>query len=84
MATNAALASNPESPILAAQGGSFLVEDRTPDEIFTPEDLTEEQRMIGQTCADWMEKDVIPKLPEILKELILLEAELDPGHRVVR
>src|SRR5688572_8769171 len=67
MATNAALASNPESPILAAQGGSFLVEDRTPEEVFTPEDMTEEQRMIGQTCADWMEKDVLPQLPKILK-----------------
>src|SRR6185436_4980966 len=67
MATNAALASTPESPILAAQGGSFLVEDRTPEEVFTPEDMTDEQRMIGQTCADWMEKDVLPQLPKILK-----------------
>ena len=67
MATNAALASNPDNPIIAAQGGSFLVEDRTPDEIFTPEDMTDEQRMIGQTCADWMEKDVLPQLPKILK-----------------
>jgi alkylation response protein AidB-like acyl-CoA dehydrogenase len=67
MATNAALASNPGNPILAAQGGSFLVEDRTPDEIFTPEDMTDEHRMIGQTCADWMEKDVLPQLPKILK-----------------
>jgi alkylation response protein AidB-like acyl-CoA dehydrogenase len=67
MATNVALASNPENPILAAQGGSFLVEDRTPEEVFTPEDMTEEQRMIGQTCADWMEKDVLPQLPKILK-----------------
>src|SRR4051812_15917498 len=67
MATNVAQAFNPESPIIAAQGGSFLVEDRTPDEIFTPEDITDEQRMIGQTCADWMEKDVLPQLPRILK-----------------
>jgi alkylation response protein AidB-like acyl-CoA dehydrogenase len=64
---NAALASNPESPIIAAQGGSFLVEDRACEEVFTPEDLTEEQKMIGQTCADWMEKDVLPQLPKILK-----------------
>jgi alkylation response protein AidB-like acyl-CoA dehydrogenase len=67
MATNAAQVFNPGNPIVAAQGGSFLVEDRTPDEIFTPEDMTDEQRMIGQTCADWMEKDVLPQLPKILK-----------------
>ena len=31
------------SPIAAASGGSFLLETRTPDEIFTPEDLNEER-----------------------------------------
>jgi alkylation response protein AidB-like acyl-CoA dehydrogenase len=67
MASNAAQALDPGNPIIAAQGGSFLVEDRTPDEIFTPEDMTDEQRMVGQTCADWMEKDVLPQLPKILK-----------------
>jgi alkylation response protein AidB-like acyl-CoA dehydrogenase len=55
-----------ESPVVAAQGGSFLIEDRAPAEIFTPEDFTDEQRMIGQTCADWMTKDVLPRLPQIL------------------
>src|SRR4051794_29723006 len=67
MATEALRAPEMQSPIVAAKGGSFLVEDRTPEEIFTPEDMTEEQRMIGKTTADWMDKDVLPKLPEILK-----------------
>src|SRR3954471_488673 len=68
MATEALRAPDQQSsPIVAAKGGSFLVEDRTPEEIFTPEDMTEEQRMIGKTTADWMDKDVLPKLPEILK-----------------
>ena len=35
------------SPIVAAAGGSFLIESRTPDEIFTPEDLSDEQRQIA-------------------------------------
>jgi alkylation response protein AidB-like acyl-CoA dehydrogenase len=50
----------------APPGGAFLLEDPAPDEVFTPEDLGDEQRMIGQTCAAWMEKDVLPRLPEIL------------------
>jgi len=33
--------------ILAASGGSFLLEDRSPNEVFTPEDLSEEQRQIA-------------------------------------
>ncbi|MEP6653359.1 MAG: acyl-CoA dehydrogenase family protein [Myxococcales bacterium] len=52
--------------VMAARGGSFLIEDRLPEEIFTPEDLSEEQTMIGQTCADWMARDVAPQLPQIL------------------
>jgi alkylation response protein AidB-like acyl-CoA dehydrogenase len=52
--------------VVAARGGSFLVEDRTPDEIFTPDDLTDEQRLIGRTTAGWMEKDVLPRLDQIL------------------
>ena len=52
--------------IIAARGGSFLIEDRKPDEVFTPEDFSDEQRMMGQTCADWMEGDVAPKLDQIL------------------
>ncbi len=39
------------SPIVAAPGGSFLLETRTPDEVFTPEDLNEEQRQIAATAA---------------------------------
>ena len=46
---------------------SFLVEDPAPSEVFTPEDLSEEHRMIGKTCADWMEKDVLPRAPAILQ-----------------
>src|SRR3954469_23539759 len=67
MTTGAHPDPEPSSPIVAARGGSFLIEERTPDEIFTVEDLTEEQRMIGNTCADWMERDVLPRLPQILK-----------------
>src|ERR1051325_11023812 len=51
--------------VVAAPGGSFLVEDRRPEEIFTPEDLTDEQRMIGHTCEEWIRRDVVPRLPEI-------------------
>ena len=61
MATNAA------DPVVAAKGGSFLIEDRTPDGVFTPEDFTEEQVMIGQTADDFMVKELVPRLPELLK-----------------
>ena len=54
------------TPVVAARGGSFLIEDRTPEEIFTVEDLSDEQRMIAETTADFMEKEMVPRIPEIL------------------
>src|SRR3977135_1308563 len=47
------------------QGGAFLIEDRTPDEIFTPEDLTEEHRAIARTADEFWRKEVEPNLDDI-------------------
>jgi alkylation response protein AidB-like acyl-CoA dehydrogenase len=61
------MATDTQAPVIAARGGSFLIEDRTPDEVFTPEDFTEEQVMIGQTADDYMDKELMPRLPDLLK-----------------
>src|ERR1700722_4401066 len=44
----------------AAAGGSFLLEERTAEEIFTPEDFTEEQRQIGETTHNFCAQEVVP------------------------
>jgi alkylation response protein AidB-like acyl-CoA dehydrogenase len=46
-------------------GGSFLIEEREPAEIFTPEDFTEEHRMIGETTREFMDKEVRTREPEL-------------------
>lgn len=43
-----------------AAGGSFLLRRFAPEEIFTPEDFTAEQRMYAKTTRDFMDRDVIP------------------------
>jgi butyryl-CoA dehydrogenase len=48
------------SPITVAAGGSFLLETRTPVEVFTPEDLTEEQHQIAATAAQFARDKIIP------------------------
>ncbi len=48
-------------------GGSFLIEQRLAAEVFTPEDLTEEQRMIGDTTREFVDNEVRAALPEIEK-----------------
>jgi alkylation response protein AidB-like acyl-CoA dehydrogenase len=49
------------------KGGAFLIENRTPAEIFTPEDFTEEQRMIGETTRDFIDQEVVPQVAEMEK-----------------
>ncbi len=34
-------------------GGSFLLEERRTDEVFTPEDFTEQHQLIGQTAEEF-------------------------------
>ena len=46
-------------------GGSFLIEDRSPNEVFTPEDLTEEHRAIARTAAEFFKKEVEPNVEAI-------------------
>jgi butyryl-CoA dehydrogenase len=60
------MAASGELGVVAARGGSFLIEDRRTDEVFTPEDFSNEQRMIARAAEDFMETDVVPRLPEIL------------------
>jgi butyryl-CoA dehydrogenase len=70
-------------PIVAAAGGSFLVETRSPGEIFTPEDLDEEQRQIAATAARFAREEILPRVaaieakePGAMVELLRKAAEL--------
>ena len=49
----------------AAPGGSFLLEDRAPAEVFTPEDLSAEQRQIAQTAARFAREKIDPAMRQI-------------------
>jgi len=47
------------------KGGAFLIEDCRPDEIFTPEDFTEEHRMIAETTRQFVDNEVSPHIEEL-------------------
>jgi butyryl-CoA dehydrogenase len=53
------------SSLVAARGGSFLIESRTPAEVFTPEDLDEEQRQMAATVAQFARDEILPLAAEI-------------------
>jgi alkylation response protein AidB-like acyl-CoA dehydrogenase len=47
------------------KGGSFLIESISPQEVFTPEDFTEEQRLIAKATTDFVVGEVQPLIEEI-------------------
>ena len=58
------------------KGGSFILEDHNPEDVFTPEDLSDEHKMIAQTAREFMEKEVLPLDEEIEKKNLPLTVEL--------
>jgi alkylation response protein AidB-like acyl-CoA dehydrogenase len=65
------------------KGGSFLIEQRTPQEIFTPEDLTDQHKLIGQTAQEFVDQEIAPALndiegkkPGLLRELVKKSGDL--------
>src|SRR5215470_7069514 len=46
-------------------GGEWLLKAADVDAVFTPEQLTEEQRMIGRTTQDFVEHEVLPVLDRL-------------------
>jgi alkylation response protein AidB-like acyl-CoA dehydrogenase len=65
-------------------GGSFLFTDRKPTEIFTREDISEEQQMFARVAEEFMRKEVLTREEQIynkdwaLTRALLLQAgELD-------
>jgi alkylation response protein AidB-like acyl-CoA dehydrogenase len=47
------------------RGGAFLLEQSTPEEIFTPEDFTDEHRAIAKTTDEFWQKEVVPNIDAI-------------------
>jgi butyryl-CoA dehydrogenase len=77
------VSASPVSSIVAAAGGSFLLEDRAPEEVFTPEDLSEEQRQIAETAARFARERILPATEQIeakeagvMRGLLVQAAEL--------
>ena len=60
----------------AAKGGSFLLESPQPSDVFTPADLTDDQKLIGQTAEEFVLKEVFPFIKDLENKKAGLMAEL--------
>lgn len=47
------------------KGGEFLIRKTEAADIFTPEEWSEEQKMIAQTCTDFLNQEILTRLDEI-------------------
>jgi alkylation response protein AidB-like acyl-CoA dehydrogenase len=81
------LIQNPKPKIqnlrVAPKGGSFLIEARSPGDVFTPEDITDQHRLIAQTAQEFIAQEIVPRIQEIedkkpgvLRELLRKAAEV--------
>jgi len=49
------------------KGGSFLIEDVTYEQVFTPEDYSDEHKMIAKTTKEFVENEVLPQVSYLEK-----------------
>ena len=64
-------------------GGEFLVKETDTADVFIPEEFDEEQKLIGQTCQDFLDTEVFPVLDRVdtqeeglMRELLSKTGEL--------
>jgi alkylation response protein AidB-like acyl-CoA dehydrogenase len=61
---------------LGMKGGGFLLEEVSPSDVFTPEDFSEEQKMIAQTVDEFMINEVLPQRERMEKKDLSATVEL--------
>lgn len=63
-------------PGTRVSGGSFLLESRRPEEVFTPEDFSEQQQMIAQTAEEFAVKEILPNVEKMEHKDFSISREL--------
>ncbi len=57
--------STTSTPTMIARGGAWLTETTEPADVFTPEKISEEHRMIGRTTEQFVKNEVLPNLDQL-------------------
>ncbi len=63
-------------PQAASRGGSFLIESCAPEDVFSPAELTDDQKLIGRTAEDFVRNEVLPAIPDLEQHKSGLLAQL--------
>ena len=60
------------------KGGSWLLDETASADVFTPEQMTEEHRLMAKTTSDFVENEVLPNLGQLEKK------DWDLARRLIR
>lgn len=63
-------------PATRIRGGSFLIEQRVPSDIFTPEDFSEQHQLIAQTAEEFALKEIVPNIEKMEEKDFAVTREL--------
>src|SRR5579884_429695 len=63
-------------PAAKFSGGSFLIEQRTADEVFTPEDFSEQHLLIAQTAEEFAANEIVPNIEKMEHKEFFINREL--------
>ena len=68
----------------AIKGGEFIVKETHHNDIFIPEEWSEEQMMIAGMCKDFIKAELTPRLDEIdsMKDPKLMPLLLEKSRRI--
>ena len=57
-------------------GGSFIIKESNPNDIFTPEDFTEEHKMMKESVIEFVDREIVPKKQRFEKKDYQLTEEI--------
>ena len=63
-------------PATKISGGSFLIGERKPEDVFTPEDFTEQHLLIAQTAEEFANKEIVPNIEKMERKDFAVTREL--------
>ena len=63
-------------PKTKISGGGFLLEERQTADVFTPEDFSEQHRMIGQTTDEFATNEILPNIEKMEEKEWSVERDL--------
>jgi len=64
------------TPAARIAGGSFLIDERNPQDVFTPEDFTDQHQLIAQTAEEFANKEIVPNIEKMEHKDFAVSREL--------